>query len=194
MLRTPNDCRASGPEELGVEGLRPRLRDVHPHGKAGILSDCDWILWLGPRARPYAQSAERKGARITGHSRRRLAPSTVIKLKLRAAELFRATFWPSLANCCHATMHINGMSCASSPLPPLCTTSNMSRQVDEERQQELRQRHATGDDDVDFSKVQSKSPGVRRMEAINDVWTFKNKMWFIVALVILTCESHLWWS
>lgn len=91
-------------------------------------------------------------------------------------------------------MHINVMSCASSPLPPLGTTSNMSRQVDEERQQELRQRHVTGDDDVDFSKVQSKSPGVRRMEAINDVWTFKNKMWFIVALVILTCKSHLWWS
>lgn len=65
----------------------------------------------------------------------------------------------------------------------------MSRPVDEERQQELRHRNAPSPGSDDLSKVESKSPGVRRMEAINDVWTRTNKIWFIVALVILTCTS-----
>lgn len=67
----------------------------------------------------------------------------------------------------------------------------MSRAIDEENQHELRQRHVPGPEVEDGVSIayDEKSPGVRRIEAITSVWTTQTMVWFIVALVLFTCES-----
>lgn len=69
----------------------------------------------------------------------------------------------------------------------------MSNVPDEENQRELRQRHLGARDDSDVGvgvdiAYDEKSPGVRRIEAITSLWTRTNKIWFVVALVLFTCE------
>lgn len=64
-------------------------------------------------------------------------------------------------------------------------------------EQELRERRthnavqgpADDGDGASLMTVDKDSPGVRRIEAITATWSKIDKIWFIVALVVLTCAS-----
>jgi hypothetical protein len=66
-------------------------------------------------------------------------------------------------------------------------------------QQELRHREQrqqpddlppdySGEDNTSIVGRDEKSPGIRRIEAINKAWNFKDKIWFFIALCVLTCK------
>lgn len=70
----------------------------------------------------------------------------------------------------------------------------MSQPFAEEQELRDRRTHNLGSgpaddgDGASISTVDKDSPGVRRIEAITTTWNKVDKIWFIVALVILTCE------